>query len=676
MLSPVNAVVSGSSADHQRAGEGRTLIDFGRGLCCDLRSAERREWLVTNGIGGYASGTVGGLLTRRYHGLLVAALKPPLGRTLLVSKLEETLTYGGNTCCLAANHWVGGAVAPTGYVYLDRFHLEGATPVWTYACADALLERRIWMAHGQNTTYVRYDLQRGNAPVSLQLNALVNYRDHHAITRADGWQMQVEPVEHGLRVRAFDAATPFFLLSPEAQVTPKHAWYLDVYLGMEAYRGMESVEDHLLAGTFEAVLQPGEHLTIVASTEAAPGLNGTSALQEHRERERNLIVQAGFDEAPGEIRQLALAADQFIVRRAAPEGRQGHTILAGYPWFGDWGRDAMIALPGLTLCTGRPDVAADVLRTFAQFVSQGMLPNRFPNTGEEPSYNTVDAALWYIEALRAYHAATNDLRLLQEVFPSLEEIIDRYQHGTRHNIHVDPADGLLYAGEAGVQLTWMDAKVGDRVITPRVGKPVEVNALWYNALRSMAAFARLLGEDAAPFSSAADRAEEGFGRFWNEEAGFCYDVLDAPEGHDAALRPNQLFAAALPYSPLTPERQKAVVDVCARRLLTAYGLRSLAPGDPAYAGRYGGDQASRDGTYHQGTVWSWLIGPFVAAHLKVYSDKRAARSYLYGLLRHLSEHGLGTISEIFDGDVPFAPRGAFAQAWSVAEVLRAWHLTA
>jgi predicted glycogen debranching enzyme len=374
----------------------------------------------------------------------------------------------------------------------------------------------------------------------------------------------------------------------------------------------------------------------------------------------------------GYVRHLALAADQFIVRRPSPDDPEGRSVIAGYPWFGDWGRDTMISLPGLTLATGRAEVARSILRTFARFVDQGMLPNRFPDAGETPEYNTVDATLWYFEALRAYHTAAGDEVLLRDLWPTLQEIIAWHQRGTRYHIRVDPADGLLYAGEPGVQLTWMDAKVGDWVVTPRMGKPVEVNALWYNALRIMADFACRLDQPADDYQAGAEKTLAGFARFWNETAGYCFDVLDGPDGHEATLRPNQILAVSLPYSPLTTRQQQAVVDVCARHLLTPHGLRSLAPGDPAYVGHYGGGPRQRDAAYHQGTVWAWLMGPFISAHLRVYQNPALARSYLLPLLRSLASNCVGSISEIFEGDPPFLGRGCIAQAWSVAEVLRAW----
>jgi predicted glycogen debranching enzyme len=332
----------------------------------------------------------------------------------------------------------------------------------------------------------------------------------------------------------------------------------------------------------------------------------------------------------------------------------------------------MIALPGLTLATGRPQVARSILRTFARFVNQGMLPNVFPDAGETPEYNTVDATLWYFEAIRQYYAATRDTELLRELFPVLTEVVDWHLRGTRYNIRVDPTDGLLHAGEPGVQLTWMDAKVGDWVVTPRIGKPVEVNALWLNALISMTQFARALDRPTGAYESMAKRAHTGFQRFWSDAAGYCFDVLDGPDGNDPLLRPNQIFAVSLPESPLTPEQQRAVVDVCAHRLVTSHGLRSLAADQPGYQGHYAGSPRERDGAYHQGTVWGWLLGPFALAHLRVYGDPERAAGFLDPMAHHLRTHGLGSASEIFDGDAPFTPRGCIAQAWTVAELLRAW----
>ncbi|MBW4636319.1 MAG: amylo-alpha-1,6-glucosidase [Iphinoe sp. HA4291-MV1] len=668
-------------------------IEFGREICGNLNIAESREWLVTNGIGGYASGTVAGLLTRRYHGLLVAALKPPLGRTLLLTKLDETTLYDARSFPLHTNRWADGTVSPNGYQHIERFSLEGTIPVWHFAFADALLEKRVWMQQGANTTYVQYALRRATQPLKLMLKAMVNYRDYHGSTQSNGWQMSVEPVTKGICVTAYPGAVPLYLLSDHGSASLVHNWYYGFDLAVERYRGLSDKEDHLHTATFEATLNPGESLTFVASTLEQPDLNGEAALQHRHAQEQKLIGlwksnrPLNAKDFPAWVNQLVLAADQFIVDRSVPEDPHGKTIIAGYHWFGDWGRDTMISLPGLTLATGRPEIARSILRTFAKYVDQGMLPNRFPDAGETPEYNTVDATLWYFEAVRAYYNTTEDDDLLHELFGVLADIINWHCRGTRYNIHLDSTDGLLYAGETGVQLTWMDAKVGDWVVTPRIGKPVEVNALWYNALRTMAEFARHIGKPYQEYEAIANRAQVRFSRFWNQETGYCYDVLDAPDGDDASLRPNQIFTVSLPESPLTPAQQRGVVDACGRMLLTSHGLRSrsvsvgspvptgeglsLAPNHPQYQGTYGGNQYQRDGAYHQGTVWGWLLGPFVLAHMRVYKNPAIARQFLEPMANHLAAHGVGSLSEIFDGDAPMTPRGCIAQAWTVAEVLRA-----
>lgn len=636
------------------------------------------EWLVTNGIGGYAAGTVGNALTRRYHGVLVAALDPPTGRTVLVSKLEETVRYLDRTCPLFTNRWNAkdSPLTPSGYLRLARFRLEGTTPVWSYTCADAWLEKRVWMAPGANTTYTRYDLHHATAPLTLDVKALVHYRDHHTNRSADGRNMAIESVRGGLRVTAFKGATPFYLLHSDGKITPHHSWYRNYFLSSESDRGLDPTGDHLHAATVRASLSPGDSLTIVASTQPDPSLDGEGAYSHRQRYERELQDLSGLHDEPAWVRHLPLAADQFLVRRDVEGEPGGRSIIAGYPWFADWSRDTMIALPGLTLCTGRAREAASILRTYSHFVDRGMLPNRFTEDREKLEYNTVDATLWYFQAVRAYHDHTGDTTPLRDLYPVLEEMIAFYRDGTRYGIHADPEDGLLYAGEPGVQLTWMDARVDDRVVTPRIGKPVEINALWYNALRAMSAFASHLDEPEGKYDTLAGRVQESFQRFWFDPGGYCYDVIDGPEGDDASLRPNQLFAVSLPESPLPRSQQRALVDACSRALLTPMGLRSLAPEDPAYSGTYGGSPQARDGAYHQGTVWPWLLGPFLLAHLRVYNDRRGARQLLQPLLAHLQSGCVGQISEIADGDPPHRPRGAFAQAWSVAALLESWFLTA
>jgi predicted glycogen debranching enzyme len=655
-------------------------VDFGSEVCGSFDRACEREWLVTNGLGGFASGTVAGALTRRYHGLLVAALPPPAGRTLLVSKFDETLRYDGREYALGSNRWADGSVSPSGFRLIERFHLAGTTPVWTFACGGALVEKRVWMQEGSNTTFIRYDLVRSAEAAELEVKAMVNYRDFHSTTRAGDWQMDIVPVQTGLGVVARDGATPFYLLSGAAEAEPRQEWYRNYDLPVERLRGLTDREDHFLAGVFRARLAPGNPVTFVLSTDADAPLNGGVALDDRsklEEKSMELWVaaqpQAALD-APVWIRQLVLAAAQFRVTRG-PIGEPGReTIIAGYHWFGEWSRDTMIALPGLVLATGRADLARSTLHGAARFVDQGMLPNDFPESGEAPQYNSVDAALWYFEALRQYYGETSDLKLVEELFPVLTAIVDWHVHGTRSGIRMDAADGLLHAGEPGVQLTWMDAKVSDRVITPRIGKAVEVNALWYNALRTMARFAFALNRPPGDYVKLAERVQTTFSRFWNEKARACYDVVDGPDGNDPSLRPNQIFAVSLPECPLSADQRAAVVDYCERRLVTRHGLRSLDPDDPRYRPEYGGPPAQRDSAYHQGTVWAWLLGPFVLAHLRVYRDPPRALTFLQPMANYVAGWGTGTVGEIFEGDPPHAPCGAIAQAWSVGEILRAWRV--
>ncbi|NDJ36174.1 MAG: glycogen debranching protein, partial [Chloroflexi bacterium] len=418
----------------------------------------KQEWLVTNGVGGYAAGTVAGALTRRYHGLLIAALNPPTERTLLVAKLDTVARFNEMTVPLYANVWGGGLVEALNLPYLIDFKLEGTTPIWTYQRAGLRLQKRIWMEQGANTTYIRYDVLDAPEPVQLSMRALVNYRNHHGETRAEGWRMKVTNLADGIRVVPYDTAVPFTIRSTGAKTTVENEWYYNFDLGVERYRGLPDNEDHLLAATFTAVVEPGSTLTMVASTDKDPDLDGEAAYARRREYEQSLLDASPFAEPPLGIEQLTLAADQFIVRRPIPSDPQGLTVIAGYPWFNDWGRDTMIALPGLTLATGRSEIAARILRTFARFVDQGMLPNQFPDEGTQPEYNTVDATLWYFQAIRAYHAAAGDDQLIKDLFPVLVDILEWHIKGTRYNIHMDEVDSLLFAGEQGTQLTWMDAK--------------------------------------------------------------------------------------------------------------------------------------------------------------------------------------------------------------------------
>ena len=660
-------------------------ISFGPEICADLGAAEQREWLVSNGIGGFASGTAAGSATRRYHGLLFAALDAPRARTLLVGGVDEVIRIGEQAFELATHHWRSGAVAPEGYRSLRAFRLEGTAPVWTYQAGAAQLEKSIWMQHGENTTYVRYRLAESSSPIRLELKVLVNYRDFHGSTHAgsapNDWRMRVEQSDHGVRVVAFEGATALYLRSLAAGCELQHIWYRDFFYPLERERGLECYEDQLFAAQFRAELKPKQSITFVFSTSENSSLDGESALAEKLARRGKILAAAASllqlppsnDAAPAWLAPLVLAADQFLVCRPLPHQPDGKTVIAGYHWFADWGRDTMIALPGLALVTGRAEIAKEILLAFAGFVDRGMLPNNFPDAGGTPEYNTIDATLWYFEAVRQYFAATEDAATLQKLWPVLSDIIAAHLQGTRYNIHVD-MDGLLYGGGPGAQLTWMDAKVGDWVVTPRTGKPVEVNALWINALESMATFATALGKPADAYIGRANAGKASFGKFWNVERHCCFDVIDAPGvGNDATLRPNQIFAVSLVGNLLSEEQRKAVVDVCAEQLLTTVGLRSLAPSEPGYVGRYEGGVRERDAAYHQGTVWGWLLGPFALAHFLVYRDRAAALAFLEPLAKSIHQYGLGTLGEIFDGDAPHSARGCIAQAWTVGELLRAWY---
>lgn len=640
-----------------------------------LEVAEFREWLVTDGSGGYASGTVSDVLTRRYHGLLVAALAPPLGRRVLLAKLDASVVYEGRSADLSANRWHDDTIAPDGFRFITEFRLDGRVPVWRYAIADALIERRVWMRDA-GTTFVRYTLARGRSPLALSLKAYVNDRDYHALTRAFDVR-DVTQIDGSSATIALGAGTPWHLRIDRGTLRAANEWYYGFRLSRESERGLDDLDDHYHACTIDATLTAGESLTVVASTSPVEPYDAAAALAQAHESERALLdrwreTQPSAARAPAWIESLVLAADQFIVDRPV-NGSPGKTVIAGYHWFGDWGRDTMIALGGLTLTTGRPEIARAILATFARYIDRGMLPNRFPDTGAPPEYNTVDAALWFIEALRQYHAATNDVSLLHDVFDAADGIIDSYARGTRYHIGVDASDGLLYAGESGVQLTWMDAKVGDWVVTPRIGKPVEINALWYNALRSMDAFAQVLGRDSSRYRELASAVRRSFPRYWNDATGYLYDVLDGPDGNDAAIRPNALFAAALPFRALDASREAAIVDVAARTLVTPCGVRSLSPDDPAYAGHYGGSPRDRDAAYHRGTAWPWLTATFLRARRNAGGSDAEALQYLQPFAEMVRTYGVGTLAELSDGDAPYDQRGAIAQAWSAAEILRVWH---
>ena len=641
---------------------------LGRQLCGQWESAIGYEWLVTNGLGGYACGTVALANTRRYHALLMASLAPPVDRTLLVAKVEVSALYLGRRTELTSNEFAGNSITPRGFTALQSFEVRQGVPTWVWAIDDALLEQQIFMARGANTSYLRFQLLRAAETLRLLLKPFTAYRGQHSHGHA-GTLFQVEAEADGCCIRAFDGARAFRMLMPRAVFAGAPEWYWNFWHRMEAERGMDASEDLFVPGRFEYELAPHATACLVATTEADAAPPAAEVLAELKERARRAHT-ALPKTAPPWIRTLAHATEQFIVRRDLAQT----TVIAGYPWFGDWGRDTMISLPGLTTLLGRFDEAAAILRAFASFVDGGMLPNRFPEQGAAPEYNTADATLWLFQALNDYFLVKRDPELLRDLIPTLLAIVHAHVDGTRYGIRIDERDGLLCAGEAGTQLTWMDAKYGDQVFTPRIGKPVEINALWLNALSVMVRVTDGMRDvvEKRFMQALLDKAQVSFPRFWNEKSACLYDVIDGPEGFDERIRPNQIIAVSLPLCALSPAQVKSVIDVCARELLTSYGLRSLSPRDPGYIGRYEGDPYHRDAAYHQGTVWSWLLGPFARAHYRVYGDAGLAQSYLEPLAQELASGCIGSIAEIFDGDAPHTARGCFAQAWSVAEILRSW----
>ncbi len=706
-------------------------IVFNNDICHDPSKAAEKEWLETNGIGGYASSTIIGANTRRYHGLLMAATRPPLGRTLLLSKLEEFLCIDGKECPLSTNIYPN-TVYPEGYKNLVQFGLN-LFPAFEYSVNGIDIKKTVFMVHGENTTVILYQVNcRGERllGLTLKVRVMVAFRDYHWLTRENSaFKTDYKILANGgICLQPYEGFTSMYLFHNAEAMDNTSFWYKNMEYPKENERGLESHEDHFSPCALYFDLNKGNDCYIVASTneynklDVYELLEKETALREKEDRGRkletsdaklqppismlvqacslnqNVLVQSarlnqqrrlnqqklpslgGRELEGGGDKQLRLCetllsvSNSFIVKRESNK----KSIIAGYHWFGDWGRDTMISLPGLTLVQGRFEDAREILLSFAQYISKGMIPNRFPDYGEMPEYNTVDASLWYIQAVYQYLRFAKDIKTIREDFYGvLKEIIEYYRKGTRYNIHAD-ADGLIYAGVAGVQLTWMDAKVGDWVVTPRMGKAVEINALWYNALKIMSFLAREidLSSESKDYNNLAQKVSASFNEaFWYDEGQYLYDYIDG-DVRSSAIRPNQVFAVSLPYSMLSLKKKRDVVEIVKEHLLTPYGLRSLSPKDKDYIGRYCGNVYERDRAYHQGTVWAWLIGPYISAYTKAYAGNKDALSYIKGLFapfyEHLFDAGLGTVSEIFDGDPPHTPRGCISQAWSVAEILRAY----
>jgi len=646
------------------------MIELTNDIVNDFAAASSREWIETNGIGGYSSSTVSGAHSRRYHGLLVAATKPPLGRMVLLSKFEETLIVGDERFEMSSNQYPG-AVYPEGYKYLTGFCLD-PFPVWTYEIEGIQIEKSIFMVHGEDSTVCRWEITNrseiADLDYEIELRPLLAFRDHHYLRHEDrGFYSEFTVGKNVVSFTPYPEMPVLYRENNAVGIERAGQWYRNFEYDIERERGFDFAEDLFQPCSMRFDLS--EIATVIASTVVRKIGDAERFAEKEIERRIELVAKAGTeDDLKG---QLVLAADQFIVGRG-----EGKTIIAGYHWFSDWGRDTMIALPGLTLATNRPGIAKSILAEFSQHLSHGMLPNRFPDRGEEPEYNTVDATLWFFEAIRAYAEATDDYDFIRDaLYEKLANIIEWHVRGTRYRIHVD-SDGLLYAGEPGVQLTWMDAKIGDWVVTPRTGKPVEIQALWYNALCIMNDLAtRFHDARRQPhYFEMAEIAQDSFiGQFWNPQEKCLYDVINGAE-KDASIRPNQIFAVSLRHTLLDEAQARAVVDKVEAELLTPYGLRSLSPRDPAYAPIYTGSPLQRDASYHQGTVWGWLLGPFVEAYRKTHSKDETAAKRIREIIgcfeMHFSDAMVSQISEIFDADGPHAARGCAAQAWSVAELLR------
>lgn len=643
---------------------------FGKNDWRTFEQGAQKEWLVTNGIGGYASSTIINANTRKYHGLLIAAHNPPGWRMVLLSKLDERFTAGACTYNLAANEHRSG-FTELGFIHLQQVKID-PIPTFTYSFGDIILEKTIFMVHGQNTTVILYRVLNGAEPGVLILTPMVNCRGHHFITSEGQIDFTQNGIDGGVTIKGKEDMPSLLLTCDSGAYIQEGRWHNGIYYAVEKERGENPYEDLYIPGYFKISFEAGESktFTVIASTSEINNKNGEEMLKFEKSRIGRLTDQAGCSDHFA--RRLVRAADAFIVQRRST-GKK--TVIAGYPWFADWGRDTMISLPGLTLVTGRFPEAREILITFARQCKKGLLPNAFFDGVTDPVFNTVDASLWFVNAVYKYLVYTADLEFIRDqLYETVKDIIHWYMEGTEYNIAMDK-DGLLSAGSPHVQLTWMDAKVDDWVVTPRHGKAVEINALWYNAVKVFNKLSSLFGKDFL-FPALPDKIKRSFQQeFWNENGGYLNDVV-SPEGKDCSVRPNQLLAASLPYSMLTREQMSRVVQKVWRELYVTYGIRSLSPWDPLYKGIYTGDRVRRDGAYHQGTAWSWLMGPFITAYRRAHNysaDSRIqAQRFISPFRDQLRDHGVGYISEIFDGDEPAIPRGCIAQAWGVAEVLRAY----
>ncbi len=645
-------------------------MKIGKQDCQNFDCALSLEWLETNGRGGFSSGTISGANTRRYHALLLTAPDPGGNRYVLVNQIEEWLQIDGEMFSLSTNLYPE-AVHPRGYRHCISF-TSTPWPTWMFMYNGTACRREIICIQGYDLVVVRWTVVEPKSQIlPLLVRPMLTGRDYHSLHHENrqlssastvtpewvSWQpYRSLPLVHsfhtGLYRDAFD-------------------WYRQVQFPLEKERGLDFQEDWWSPGEFAFELDSSKEHVLAFTCEPIDTLDVMRLI--HSEQNRRMNLDTGTAGSDFLIESLREAATHYVVRQGNKQ-----TVIAGYPWFTDWGRDTFMSLSGLCLVTGRHEVAWEIIRSFSSFVSEGMIPNRFPDAGKDPEYNSIDASLWFIYAIDRYLAYSNDMRRVQSVaWPAIKQILDGYRRGTRYSIHMD-IDGLVAGGTPGTQLTWMDAKIGDWVVTPRHGKPVEIQALWMRALDIGARLATQFREAHYAEGCREDRARavESFrARFWYEDGQYLYDAIDGPAGNDTSIRPNQIYAVSLCDDLLTREQAMRILQIVKEHLLTPVGLRTLSPRDTRYCPRYEGGPLERDGAYHQGTVWPFLLGPFLTSWVKTFgstvNSKYVARSFLDGLEDHVHETCLGQISEIFDGDPPHRPRGCPAQAWSIAEPLRA-----
>jgi predicted glycogen debranching enzyme len=644
-------------------------IELDKSIISQFDSAASREWIETNGLGGWSSGTVAGANTRNYHGVFVSAINPPVERMVMLNKLEEIIITGDHKYELSSNQFPG-KVCCDGLQYLNRF-VRDIFPVFQYKIGDIEITKTIAAMYEEDTVVITYEVTSADQEFELDLKPLISFRDYHSLSKAnDSINRKIKFGNGTLEVQPYSSVPPMYIHIDKATFGFDPAWFHNFEYREEHARGLRFSEDLFCYGNFSIKLKAGSKLGIVISTLPDADKDAFKRIQQEKERREALLTKIPVKDMLS--RTLILAADQFLVKR----GENLKTIIAGYHWFADWGRDTMIALPGICLINERYEDAKKILKAFAQSIDHGMLPNRFSDRGEAPEYNTADATLWFFVAIKKYLDYSGDEEfVLNELLPVLKNIVEYHDRGTRYNIGVKE-DGLVYQGQDGMQLTWMDAKIGDWVVTPRIGKAVEINALWYNAMLIMSELSQKAKHehDSALYRERAEKVKVSFMEtFHYKEKGYLYDCVNG-DFKDASFRPNQIFAMSLPYSLIDRELSTSILKMVEEKLLTPYGLRSLAPDDPKYIGHYRGDQLSRDGAYHQGAVWSWLLGPYITAKIRLEGEegRKSVMKLLNKFQVHLSEAGVGTVSEIFDGDAPHTPKGCIAQAWGVSEILRAY----